>query len=336
MEQNRLLQQKLIAQNNALAKPEESTNSKFSIDFLLQSNSAAKINEVLLNSLGNSEPQSTSSSSPTGSDKNGSASRKRNFDGNLLTVDTKKTKLEAPSNTTPEESSKKRPRTAFTPGQIKKLETEFQRNKYLSVGKRMELSKTLKLTETQIKIWFQNRRTKWKREYLSEWELWTHQNYYSSLGNNSNPQMANNAAMAAIQQAQTSILQQQLQNVTGNNPILAQFLKSSQNSTGVGSSNQLKIHFLAQNSASEVLFDSFPFFITLPPEPETKEKALANQIQILTQNANPSTLFQNTSLLAALTAQLNHKPEVTTVKVEETDENVVISDDPPINIETVE
>ena len=45
---------------------------------------------------------------------------------------------------------KKRPRTAFTAAQIKALETEFEKNKYLSVSKRMQLSKQLKLTETQV------------------------------------------------------------------------------------------------------------------------------------------------------------------------------------------
>ena len=45
---------------------------------------------------------------------------------------------------------KKRPRTAFTAAQIKALENEFEKNKYLSVSKRMQLSKQLKLTETQV------------------------------------------------------------------------------------------------------------------------------------------------------------------------------------------
>ena len=76
---------------------------------------------------------------------------------------------------------KKRPRTAFTAAQIKALESEFEKNKYLSVSKRMQLSKQLKLTETQIKIWFQNRRTKWKRKYTNELELLAQQ-YYSNLG----------------------------------------------------------------------------------------------------------------------------------------------------------
>lgn len=76
---------------------------------------------------------------------------------------------------------KKRPRTAFTAAQIKALESEFEKNKYLSVSKRMQLSKQLKLTETQIKIWFQNRRTKWKRKYTNDLEL-VAQQYYSTLG----------------------------------------------------------------------------------------------------------------------------------------------------------
>lgn len=49
-----------------------------------------------------------------------------------------------------EEERKKRPRTAFTAAQIKSLEAEFERNKYLSVAKRCQLSKNLKLTETQV------------------------------------------------------------------------------------------------------------------------------------------------------------------------------------------
>ncbi|XP_023717580.2 homeobox protein ceh-30 [Cryptotermes secundus] len=76
---------------------------------------------------------------------------------------------------------KKRPRTAFTAAQIKSLESEFEKNKYLSVAKRLQLSKTLKLTETQIKIWFQNRRTKWKRKYTNDLELLAQQ-YYNSIG----------------------------------------------------------------------------------------------------------------------------------------------------------
>lgn len=72
----------------------------------------------------------------------------------------------------------RKPRQAYSSKQLEKLEAEFKKDKYLSVTKRMELSKTLDLTETQIKTWFQNRRTKWKKQLAANLRLIYRQNYY--------------------------------------------------------------------------------------------------------------------------------------------------------------
>uniref|UniRef100_A0A915AWQ3 Homeobox domain-containing protein n=2 Tax=Parascaris TaxID=6254 RepID=A0A915AWQ3_PARUN len=55
-------------------------------------------------------------------------------------------------------------RTAFTDKQLKTLEQRFGEKKYLSVTERTELATELDLTDTQVKTWYQNRRTKWKRQ----------------------------------------------------------------------------------------------------------------------------------------------------------------------------
>ncbi|XP_054281368.1 homeobox protein ceh-19-like [Macrosteles quadrilineatus] len=65
----------------------------------------------------------------------------------------------------------RKPRQAYSAKQLDRLETEFKEDKYLSVSKRMELSKALNLTEVQIKTWFQNRRTKWKKQLASRLKL---------------------------------------------------------------------------------------------------------------------------------------------------------------------
>ena len=57
---------------------------------------------------------------------------------------------------------RKKPRTSFSRVQICELEKRFHRQKYLASAERAALAKTLKMTDAQVKTWFQNRRTKWR------------------------------------------------------------------------------------------------------------------------------------------------------------------------------
>ncbi|XP_062435182.1 homeobox protein engrailed-1 [Rhea pennata] len=61
------------------------------------------------------------------------------------------------------EKEDKRPRTAFTAEQLQRLKAEFQANRYITEQRRQSLAQELSLNESQIKIWFQNKRAKIKK-----------------------------------------------------------------------------------------------------------------------------------------------------------------------------
>ncbi|NXX47081.1 PV1 protein, partial [Tricholaema leucomelas] len=72
--------------------------------------------------------------------------------------------LECSSTEEPGGRGGRRLRTAFSAEQISTLESSFQRQQYLGAAERRKLAGRMRLSEVQIKTWFQNRRMKLKRQ----------------------------------------------------------------------------------------------------------------------------------------------------------------------------
>ncbi|KAL4232044.1 hypothetical protein ACF0H5_009622 [Mactra antiquata] len=105
------------------------------------------------------------SQSPCGYPRDGDESPHAESDRNSRSAE--KHKLSSDSNDEGSDAcapqKKKKARTTFTGRQIFELEKKFEQKKYLSSAERAEMASLLNVTETQVKIWFQNRRTKWKK-----------------------------------------------------------------------------------------------------------------------------------------------------------------------------
>ncbi|XP_022708565.1 homeobox protein abdominal-A-like [Varroa jacobsoni] len=65
-------------------------------------------------------------------------------------------------------ASKKHTRPTFSGHQIYVLEKTFEQTKYLAGPERAKLAYALGMSESQVKVWFQNRRTKWRKKHAAE------------------------------------------------------------------------------------------------------------------------------------------------------------------------
>lgn len=129
----------------------------------------------------------------------------------------------------------RRARTAFTYEQLVALENKFKTTRYLSVCERLNLALQLSLTETQVKIWFQNRRTKWKKQN-------------PGLDVNSPPSSTNQPGGHHQQQQHSPVYgQQQQQQQPGNGAAGGQ--QNSPYSAGLVGSMMYNPHYLASAAA---------------------------------------------------------------------------------------
>lgn len=71
--------------------------------------------------------------------------------------------IKMPSTSTSKTKKMRKPRTIYSSMQLQVLNKRFQRTQYLALPERAELAASLGLTQTQVKIWFQNKRSKFKK-----------------------------------------------------------------------------------------------------------------------------------------------------------------------------
>nr|ADW95343.1 Dlx [Paracentrotus lividus] len=92
----------------------------------------------------------------------------------------------------------RKPRTIYTSLQLQQLNQRFHQTQYLALPERAELAASLGLTQTQVKIWFQNRRSKYKK-------ILKQQNQSNNNNSTSHPEMNSQVPPSQTQHQQHDV-----------------------------------------------------------------------------------------------------------------------------------
>nr|CDS32653.1 BarH-like 1 [Hymenolepis microstoma] len=127
-------------------------------------------------------------------------------------------------------------RTAFTDSQLSELERNFESQKYLSVQDRIQLANRLKLNDTQVKTWYQNRRTKWKRQTAVGLELLAETGNFMAVKQilQTNPYWAFHPATESILANMEAIAKQQASQANGSTSAISSPITNHSPSAPIG------------------------------------------------------------------------------------------------------
>lgn len=145
----------------------------------------------------------------------------------------------------------KRQRTVFSIAQLDELEKTFQQQKYVVGIERTELAMRLRLTESQVKVWFQNRRIK-ARKNLARQE--------KEAGGSKSPEPESGAEpkLTAYEQAKRKLAEEFAQSLVGSplqnqNQNQGQNQNQTANTSPIATQPQKSLHSSPVSSFEEVL-----------------------------------------------------------------------------------